>query len=56
MIVDDATTGVDLQSDAEAPARPSSDVASADAVVVASAVTTAGLGVVNDSDVGMHDM
>jgi hypothetical protein len=56
MIVDDAIAGVDLQSDAEAHARPSSDVASAEAAVAAYSVIAAGLDVVNDSDAGMHDV
>jgi hypothetical protein len=56
MIVDDATAGVDLQSDAEVPARPSSDVAFAEAAIAVSTVTPAGLGAVNDSDAGVHDM
>jgi hypothetical protein len=55
MVMDDATVGVDLQSDAEAPAKPSSDVASADAAVAPFAVIAMGLGAVNDTDAGVHD-
>jgi major membrane immunogen (membrane-anchored lipoprotein) len=55
MVMDDATAGVDLQPDAEAPARPSSDVASVVAAVVPSAVTAVGLGSVNDTEARMHD-
>jgi hypothetical protein len=46
MVMDDATAGVDLQSDAEAPARPSSNVASTEAAIAASAVIAAVLGAV----------
>jgi hypothetical protein len=53
--MDDATAGVDLQSDAEAPARPSSDVAFAVAAAALSAVTAAGLGAVNDTEARVHD-
>jgi hypothetical protein len=56
MIVDDATAGVDLQFDVEALARPLSDVAFAEAAVAASTMTDAGLGAVNDSDAGLHDV
>jgi hypothetical protein len=55
MVMDDATVGVDLQSDAEAPARPSSDVASVLAAVAPSVVTTVGLGAVNDTEARVHD-
>jgi hypothetical protein len=40
----------------EALAKPSSDFASAETAVVASVVTTTGLGAVNDSDAGVHDV
>jgi hypothetical protein len=56
MIMDDATAGVDLWSDVEAPAKPSSDVTSAKAAVAASAVTAAGQGAVNDSNAEVHDV
>jgi hypothetical protein len=55
MVMDDATVGVDLQSEAETPARPSSNIASAIAVVAPSAVTATGLGVVNDTEARVHD-
>jgi hypothetical protein len=55
LVMDDATAGVDLQSDAEAPARPSSDVAFAVAAAALSAVTAAGLGAVNDTEARVHD-
>jgi hypothetical protein len=48
MIMDDATI--------EALTMPSSDIASVKAVVVASTVTATGLGAVNDSDAGVHNM
>jgi hypothetical protein len=55
MVMDDAIAGVDLQSNAEAPSRPSFDVASAVAAVAPSAVTAAGLGAVNDIEARVHD-
>jgi hypothetical protein len=55
MVMDDATLGVDLQSDAEALGRSSSDVASAVAAVAPSTVTAAGLGVVDDIEPRVHD-
>jgi hypothetical protein len=55
MSMDDAPGVGELQSDAETPARPSSNVVSAVVAVVPSAVTVGGLGAVNDTDVGMHD-
>jgi hypothetical protein len=55
MVMDDATAGVDLQFDAEAPARPSSDVVFAVVAVAQSAVTAAGLGAVNDTEARVHD-
>jgi hypothetical protein len=55
MSMDDALGVGELQSDAEAPARPSSDVASAIAAVVLSAVTVGGLGAISDTDAGVHD-
>jgi hypothetical protein len=55
MVMDDAAPGVDLQSDAEAPGRPSSDVASAVAAAVPSTVTAAGLGAVDDTEPRLRD-
>jgi hypothetical protein len=51
MVMDNATARVDLQSDAEAPAKPSSNVAA----VAPSTVTAAGLGVVNNTEARVHD-
>jgi hypothetical protein len=56
MIMDDPPTEGDHQSDAEAPARPSSNVASVEAAVVPSTVIVVGLGAVNDSVAGGHDV
>jgi hypothetical protein len=55
MVMDDAIARVDLQSDAEARARPSFDVASAVAAVVQSAVTAAGLGTINNTEAHVYD-
>jgi hypothetical protein len=55
MVMDDAAPGMDLQSDAEAPGRPSSDVASAIAAAAPFAVTAAGLGAVNDIEPRLRD-
>jgi hypothetical protein len=55
MVMDDATAGVDLQSNAKAPTKPSSNVASAIAAVAPSAVTAAGLGAINDTKARVHD-
>jgi hypothetical protein len=56
MVIDDATLAwVDLQSDAEAPGRPSSDIASVVAAVAPSAVTSAGLGAVDDTEPRVHN-
>jgi hypothetical protein len=55
MSMDDGPGVGELQSDAEAPTRPSSDVASADAAVAPSVVIAAGLSAVNDTDAGVHD-
>jgi hypothetical protein len=55
MVMDNATAGVDLQSDADAPTRPSSDIASAIAAIAPSTMTTAGLGAVNDTKARVHD-
>jgi hypothetical protein len=48
MSMDDAHGVGELQSNAEAPARPSFDVASA--------LTAGGLGIVNDIDAGVHNV
>jgi hypothetical protein len=45
----------DLQSNAKAPTKPSSNVASAIAAVAPSAVTAAGLGAINDTKARVHD-
>jgi hypothetical protein len=55
MVMDDATLGVDLQSDAEVPGRPSSDIASTVAAVAPSVVTATGLGAVDDTEPRVHD-
>jgi hypothetical protein len=55
MSMDDAHGVGELQSDAEAPARPSSDVASAVAALRPSSGTAGGLGAVNDTDARVHD-
>ena len=55
MVMDDVAIGVDLQSEVEALARPSSDVASAIAAIAPSAMKAAGLGIVNDTKAHMHD-
>jgi hypothetical protein len=55
MVMGNATLGVDLQSDAEAPGRPSSNVASAVVAVAPFAVTAAGLGAVDDTEPRVHD-
>ena len=55
MVLGIATPKVDLQSDTEAPSRPSSDVASAVVAIAPSVVTTAGLGVVDDTEPHVHD-
>jgi hypothetical protein len=55
MVMDDAAPGVDLQTDAEAPGRPSSDVASAVVAVAPSAVTTAGLDTGDDTEPRLSD-
>jgi hypothetical protein len=55
MSMDNALGVGELQSNAEAPARPSSDIASAVAAVVPSVVTARGLGVVNDTEAHVHD-
>ena len=51
MIIDDATTGLDLQSDAKAPAMPYSNVAA----VAPSAMTTVGVGTVDDTEPCVHN-
>ena len=55
MVMDDATRGMDLQSDVEALARPSSNVASAVVAIAPFAVTTAGLGAINNIEARVHD-
>ena len=55
MVMEDATAGMDLQSNVEALARPSSDIASIVAAIVLSVVTTASLSTVNDTEARMHD-
>ena len=55
MVMDNATVGMDLQSDAEAPSRLSSDVASAVAIVAPSVVTATNLGTVNNTEARVHN-
>ena len=55
MVMDDATTGMDLQSDAEALGRPSSDIVDAIAAVAPSTMTTAGVVAIDDTEPHMHD-
>lgn len=54
--MDDAAEGMDLQSNAEAPSRPSSKVAFTNAAIATSVVTTVDLGTINDNDIGVHDV
>ena len=55
MVMDDPTTRMDLQSDAKAHTRPSSNVASIVAVVAPSALTIVGVGTVDNTEPHMHD-
>ena len=55
MVMDDTTAGMDLQSDADASAKPSSDVASVVVAIAPSTITTADVGAVDNTKPCVHN-
>ena len=55
MVMDDATTKMDLQFDAKAPSRPSFDIAAAIAAIAPSTVTTVGVVTIDYIEPRLYD-